>query len=61
MKASVFRGVGEVVKRTPSVSSMIPMCHKGDETIKSEINMRAETKKVNQISQGSTSAFEFFV
>jgi hypothetical protein len=33
----------------------------GDETKKSEINTRAETKKVNQISKGSTSAYAFFL
>jgi len=32
-----------------------------DETIKSEVNTRAEAKKVNQISQGSTSELDFFV
>jgi len=61
MKASVRSGDGEVVQRTPSVSTMIPMCHMDDETIKSEVNTRAEAKKVNQISQGSTSELDFFV
>jgi hypothetical protein len=61
IKASVFQGDEEVVKRTPSVSRLIPTCHMGDETKKSEINTRAETKKVNQISKGSTSAYAFFL
>jgi len=43
------------------VSIVIPACHSGDETIKSETKIRADAKKVNQISQGSTVAFENFV
>ena len=60
IKAIVLIGAGEVLQRITNVMIVMPMCHIGDETTKSEINMRAEAKKVNQINQGSPSALEVF-
>ena len=58
IKAMVFRGDAEVTQRTTKVIDVMTICHTEDEIIKSELNMSAAVKKVNQISQGSPSAFE---
>ena len=61
MNTSVLNGVSEVSQSTPSVSTVIPMCQRDADTIKRDIKISAEAKKVNQISQGSIPTFENFL